>query len=87
MIDTPLEPVFEFEGVSQRGEFTFAKVHLSIAAEDENLGHFNADLTFPVRLDQAMRYEDIREWALNLAKNAVLVKVVLPCLRRGSTPS
>jgi len=86
MIDTPLDPVFAFTGIKQVENFTFAKVHVGIAAEDEKLGHFNADLTFPVRLDQAMRYEDIRDWALNLAKNAVLVKVVLPCLRRGSAP-
>jgi len=86
MIDTPLEPVFEFEGVSQRGEFTFAKVHLSIAAEDETLGHFNVDMMFPVRLKPEQKYEELRQWALRMAIDAVHVQAVLPCLRRRSAP-
>ena len=85
----PLEPLYDFQGVSQAGKYTFLHVLVFIAAEADESGHFRAELKVPILQSEARSktYAELWDMAVTAARSIVQTEAILPALRRPASPA
>jgi len=81
MDETPLEPLFEVIRLMHTAPYWFARVQISIAPEDPELGNFTAYLDFPIRVPPGTDLQELCKQVLHLARQTVNVSAILPSLR------
>jgi hypothetical protein len=78
---SPLQNDFVFQGICQIDSYPYGKVSIFIESEDKSIVNFSATMDIPLRAVHKQSVQDIRDYCLEIARQAFNAQAIIPLLR------